>query len=233
MGFIIGSICWDAEVGHAQAMVFSDECGRLCDLSEAPWLSCTVGGPKKNKNSKRGAHWRADGNPGKRLRSDVPASPSTIAFDQPEGVADKQQGDVDSVPCRNTFDDPEGDARDEECDVPNPGAFDAVPEDADAELQMESVESVASGGRHLRPVRSRLFFEGQPLSSSVWQEFTPKHIDHKKCYARTWANGHGGQCVRAVELGRTLCTMHHTQHSSEGGLAHGMVTGAIPAKETE
>ena len=113
VGVIIDSVCWDAEVGHAQAMVFSDECGRLCDLSEAPWLSCTVGGPKKNKNSKRGVHWRADGNPGKRLRSEVPASPATIAFDQQEGVADEQQGDVDSVLHRNTFDDPEGDALDE------------------------------------------------------------------------------------------------------------------------
>ena len=84
---ILGAVRWDAKTGYAQAMFLSDVCGRLCDLlSEAPWLSCTVGGPKKNKNNKRGAHWRGVCHSVKRLRSEVPAPPVTIVFDQPEGV---------------------------------------------------------------------------------------------------------------------------------------------------
>ena len=61
MGRIFGAVRWDAEIGHAQVMFLSDVCGPLCDLSEAPGLSCTVGGPKKNKNNKRGAHLNLSG----------------------------------------------------------------------------------------------------------------------------------------------------------------------------
>ena len=69
-------------------------------------------------------------------------------------------------------------------------------------------------------------------TSTGWREFTPQHINEKRCLARTWDDGHGGQCTRfALNDNSKLCSAHKAESDRPGGLTHGLVTGAIPERK--
>ena len=72
-------------------------------------------------------------------------------------------------------------------------------------------------------------------ASSEWHEFTPKTINDKYCLARTWDDGHGGQCTRRAlnNVATQLCAPHKFESELPLGLPHGLVTGAIPARKLE
>ena len=53
---------------------------------------------------------------------------------------------------------------------------------------------------------------------AVSKRFTPSKIDFKKCLARTWSDGYGGQCDAMPVANKTLCKAHIAD------LAHGYVT---------
>jgi len=63
-----------------------------------------------------------------------------------------------------------------------------------------------------------------PQYSTAWKEFTPATIDEKRCCARTWAEGVGGQCTRTPRHGSQFCSCH----SADQWKVHGKVTGPIP-----
>ena len=56
VGFVFVTLLWDEVLGHAHMVCLSDVSRRLGDSSDALWLRCAVGGPKKNKKCKRGAN---------------------------------------------------------------------------------------------------------------------------------------------------------------------------------
>ena len=64
-----------------------------------------------------------------------------------------------------------------------------------------------------------------------WKEFTPKEVDRRRCMARTWLGGRGGQCQSAPGLGRggRYCKVHGAKEGKDGWL--GAVDGAIPEKK--
>jgi len=64
------------------------------------------------------------------------------------------------------------------------------------------------------------------------QPFTPLTINTKQCLARTWSNGQGGQCDRAVVAGSCLCIQHQLQSVRTMGLVHGVVNGPIPSAKS-
>ena len=69
---------------------------------------------------------------------------------------------------------------------------------------------------------------------SDWCEFTPQTINEQCCLARTWDDGHGGQCTRHTLNDATqLCAAHERESELPLGLAHGLVTGEIPARKLE
>ena len=71
-------------------------------------------------------------------------------------------------------------------------------------------------------------------ASSDWHEFTPQTINEQCCLARTWDDGHGGQCTRRALNGATqLCAAHKLESELPLGLTHGLVTGAIPVRKLE
>ena len=125
VGSVLGTLLWDEVLGHAHMVCLSDVSRRLGDSSDALWLRCAVGGPKKNKNCKRGASLtraaraeRAGAVLAKRLTSDalvssvsdeeVSVPPHMRFFDEPEGVLDQQRSDIDQGALRYTFDDGDG-----------------------------------------------------------------------------------------------------------------------------
>ena len=83
--------------------------------------------------------------------------------------------------------------------------------------------------RHIRggSVKSR-WVDGQEVEKYAWKRFTPEVIDTKKCPARTWNRGRGGQCGNRRVPGKPLCAVHERERG-HGGLVHGLVTDAIPA----
>ena len=71
-------------------------------------------------------------------------------------------------------------------------------------------------------------------ASTGWREFTPQNINEKRCLARTWDDGYGGQCTRlALNDTLKLCAAHKVESERPRGLTHGFVTGAIPARKLE
>eukprot|EP00930_Biecheleria_cincta_P034065 TRINITY_DN23578_c0_g1_i1.p1 TRINITY_DN23578_c0_g1~~TRINITY_DN23578_c0_g1_i1.p1 ORF type:complete len:786 (-),score=171.54 TRINITY_DN23578_c0_g1_i1:74-2431(-) len=62
-----------------------------------------------------------------------------------------------------------------------------------------------------------------------WLAFSPKEVDLTLCLARTWKDGHGGQCQEPRCQGADLCPKHRTQAVSTRGLSYGFVDGPIPA----
>ena len=72
-------------------------------------------------------------------------------------------------------------------------------------------------------------------ASPDWHEFTPKTINEQCCLARTWDDGYGGQCTRRAlnDAATQLCAAHKLESDLPLGLAHGLVTGAIPARKLE
>ena len=72
-------------------------------------------------------------------------------------------------------------------------------------------------------------------ASSARHEFTPQTIKEQCCLARTWDDGHGGQCTRRPlnAAAMQLCAAHKLESDLPCGLAHGLVTGAIPARKLE
>ena len=228
-GCCLGTIRWDALLGHAQAC-FTHMRRRLGDLRLAPWLTSTVGVFQKKRQSKRGVHL------GKGFRSESGAEPSAkrsrsgdgdqgvSVFDDPDAQAEPVGSDTDSLSGVHSLDEPEPEGVEAGRESPQP--CDAIPQPPDDEF----------GG--MRPRRrgrrgsARLFVEGQAHSSSTWRDFTPASIDPKKCYARTWGYGCGGQCKNRPVDGRTLCVSHLSQSHREG-LSHGQVTGEIPLKKLQ
>ncbi|CAK9060749.1 unnamed protein product [Durusdinium trenchii] len=65
-----------------------------------------------------------------------------------------------------------------------------------------------------------------------WKAFTPKEVDTRLCQARTWCHGRGGQCTNVATSEHRLCTSHEKQLTGKG-LAHGFVTGPIPASKLQ
>ena len=71
-------------------------------------------------------------------------------------------------------------------------------------------------------------------ASTRWCEFTPQNINEKRCLARTWDDGYGGQCTRlALNDTLKLCAAHKVESERPLGLTHGFVTGAIPPRKLE
>lgn len=62
-----------------------------------------------------------------------------------------------------------------------------------------------------------------------WLAFSPKEVDLTLCLARSWNEGHGGQCQEPRSQGADLCSKHRTQAVSTRGLCYGFVDGPIPA----
>ena len=56
------------------------------------------------------------------------------------------------------------------------------------------------------------------------KQFTPEHITHVNCLARTLQNGHGGQCSTETGEGVSYCKKHRTKEMRP----HGDVRGPIP-----
>eukprot|EP00927_Polykrikos_kofoidii_P070853 TRINITY_DN67231_c0_g1_i1.p1 TRINITY_DN67231_c0_g1~~TRINITY_DN67231_c0_g1_i1.p1 ORF type:complete len:1171 (-),score=216.39 TRINITY_DN67231_c0_g1_i1:663-3953(-) len=57
------------------------------------------------------------------------------------------------------------------------------------------------------------------------KRFTPDTLDLSKCLARTWANGHGGQCTGRPSDGQQFCPRHG---QGDAWQVHGRVDGPIP-----
>lgn len=53
-------------------------------------------------------------------------------------------------------------------------------------------------------------------------------VDLRRCLARIWNNGSGGQCSHLKPAGKDLCGSHQSLLSSTGKLPHGRVDGLIP-----
>eukprot|EP00928_Gymnodinium_smaydae_P095203 TRINITY_DN814_c0_g1_i2.p1 TRINITY_DN814_c0_g1~~TRINITY_DN814_c0_g1_i2.p1 ORF type:complete len:820 (+),score=186.04 TRINITY_DN814_c0_g1_i2:183-2462(+) len=55
----------------------------------------------------------------------------------------------------------------------------------------------------------------------------------KKCMARVWGNGVGGQCSRPPRAGGDLCAQHCNLLETNGCLPHGRVDGEVPTEKRE
>eukprot|EP00927_Polykrikos_kofoidii_P012332 TRINITY_DN15315_c0_g1_i2.p1 TRINITY_DN15315_c0_g1~~TRINITY_DN15315_c0_g1_i2.p1 ORF type:complete len:1392 (-),score=259.94 TRINITY_DN15315_c0_g1_i2:84-4208(-) len=69
--------------------------------------------------------------------------------------------------------------------------------------------------------------------ASSWLAYTPNEVDGKRCLARIWNRGQGGQCEAARPQGFDLCEHHQKQAVSIRGLTCGFVDGPIPASKLE
>ena len=71
--------------------------------------------------------------------------------------------------------------------------------------------------------------KGSAAPLPEWKLYTPKVIDPKRCMARIWGDGAGGQCTRAQSRGMRFCAFHAKQEGGQGW--HGAVDGEIPAEK--
>ena len=78
-----------------------------------------------------------------------------------------------------------------------------------------------AGAQRLRSV------EGE--SALGWREFTPKEVDGKKCMARTWFGGQGGQCRSGPAGSGRYCKAHGAKAGTDAWL--GAVDWPIPERK--
>ncbi|CAJ1402082.1 unnamed protein product [Effrenium voratum] len=83
---------------------------------------------------------------------------------------------------------------------------------------VEDAQPAAQGGEAADKVLS---------GEEEWHIFSPKQIDARRCLARTWNSGQGGQCEEA-RSGCSLCYKHQRMAVSTVGLSYGLVDGPIP-----
>ena len=157
-GFVLGTLLWDDVLGHAYMVCSSDASRSLGDSSDAPWLRCAVGGPKKNRNSKRGWHWtkaakaeRAGAVLSKRQTSDVvsfdserdmSAVPHKRSVDEPEGVLHQHRSDLDSGALRDMFDDGDCKPLDDDIDEVHLRQTVVPAQDADFDPPMQLLDGI-------------------------------------------------------------------------------------------
>ena len=97
-------------------------------------------------------------------------------------------------------------------------------------LRSTKATSATSCSNGKAVLKHQLAVSKDASGSCDWREFTPLIINEHCCQARTWDDGHGGQCTRAPLTDSVhLCAAHKLESELPLGLAHGFVSGAIPA----
>ena len=105
---------------------------------------------------------------------------------------------------------------------------------AKPKVRSERVAAAARDTSTNTAVKHPLRAMSSVLKSSDSTEFTPQTINDQCCLARTWDDGHGGQCTRRpLNCATQLCAAHKFESDLPLGLTHGLVTGAIPTCKLE
>lgn len=90
-----------------------------------------------------------------------------------------------------------------------------------AEVAAPATSSVARPAPHLMTVPGREDSPGQSYLIA----------DRRRCLARIWNEGAGGQCTRLKEQNGDLCGNHQSMYIRDGFLPHGRIDGVIPDKK--